>query len=101
MNKKYLLGLAVSLLMMSCAEKSGVKGFDPDEVQLQVGDSIAIAQTTYGKVQGYILRGIYTFCGIPYGRIREGKTVSCHLLLQKHGMGLNPACSGEILLLRS
>ena len=38
-----------------------------DEQQLYIGDSIAVAQTQYGKVRGYLLRDIYTFCGIPYG----------------------------------
>lgn len=40
---------------------------DPNEQQLFIGDSIAIATTEYGKVRGYILRHIYTFLGIPYG----------------------------------
>lgn len=44
-----------------------------DEQQLFIGDSIAIAQTKYGKVKGYILRGIYTFCGIPYGANTAGE----------------------------
>ena len=44
-----------------------------DEQQLYIGDSIAVAQTQYGKVRGYILRGIYTFCGIPYGASTAGE----------------------------
>lgn len=39
-----------------------------DEQQLYIGDSIAVAQTQYGKVRGYLLRDIYTFCGIQIGR---------------------------------
>ncbi len=46
---------------------------EPDEQQLFIGDSIAVAQTKYGKVRGYILRGIYTFCGIPYGASTSGE----------------------------
>jgi para-nitrobenzyl esterase len=38
-----------------------------DEQQLLIGDDIAVADTLYGKVQGFVLRGIYTFRGIPYG----------------------------------
>ena len=38
-----------------------------DEQVLYVGDDIAIAETVYGKVQGFLLRGIYQFRGIPYG----------------------------------
>ncbi len=34
---------------------------------LQVGDDIAVLDTTYGKVRGYVLRGINLFLGIPYG----------------------------------
>ncbi len=44
-----------------------------DEQQLLVGDDIAVAQTQYGKVQGFILRGIYNFRGIPYGADTGGK----------------------------
>ena len=47
-----------------------------DEQQLYIGDSIAVAQTQYGKVRGYLLSDIYTFCGIPYGA-STAKTVSC------------------------
>ena len=32
-----------------------------------VGDNIAVTDTTYGKVIGYILRDIYHLLGIPYG----------------------------------
>jgi para-nitrobenzyl esterase len=44
-----------------------------DEQQLFIGDDIAIAQTKYGKVQGFILRGIYNYRGIPYGANTAGK----------------------------
>ena len=40
---------------------------DEDEQQLFIGDDIAVANTEYGKVQGFLLRGIYNFRGIPYG----------------------------------
>ncbi len=46
---------------------------DNDEQQLLVGDNIAIAQTKYGKVRGFILRGIYNYRGIPYGADTSGK----------------------------
>src|SRR5690348_16048966 len=36
-----------------------------DEQLLQVGDEIAVADTQYGKVRGYVLRGINYFLGIP------------------------------------
>lgn len=46
---------------------------DPDEQQLFIGDDIAIANTKYGKVQGFILRNIYNFRGIPYGADTGGE----------------------------
>ncbi|MEJ2503233.1 MAG: carboxylesterase family protein, partial [Gemmatimonadota bacterium] len=39
----------------------------PDDQQLFIGDDIAIAETRYGRVQGFVLRGIHHFRGIPYG----------------------------------
>jgi len=47
--------------------------YDPDKQQILIGDDIAIADTQYGKVKGYISRGIYTFLGIPYGADTGGK----------------------------
>lgn len=44
-----------------------------DDQILFIGDDIAIAETTYGKVQGFILRGIHQFRGIPYGADTSGK----------------------------
>ncbi|NVJ46802.1 MAG: carboxylesterase/lipase family protein [Cytophagia bacterium] len=45
----------------------------PDDQQLFVGDDIAVANTEYGKVQGFILRDIFNFRGIPYGADTGGK----------------------------
>jgi hypothetical protein len=56
-----------SILMAGCTNRQN------DEQQLLVGDDIAIAQTQYGKVQGFILRGIHQFRGIPYGESTAGK----------------------------
>ena len=39
---------------------------------LLVGDEIAVVNTQYGKVRGYILRGINYFLGIPYGADTSG-----------------------------
>lgn len=46
---------------------------DADEQMLFIGDDIAIAQTTYGKVQGFLLNNIYQFRGIPYGADTGGE----------------------------
>ena len=43
-----------------------------DDQQLFVGDNVAVANTQYGKVRGFILRGIHTFLGIPYGADTSG-----------------------------
>jgi para-nitrobenzyl esterase len=39
---------------------------------LQIGENIAVADTVYGKVRGFVLRGITTFLGIPYGADTSG-----------------------------
>lgn len=51
---------------------SGKKECPDDAPQLQIGDRIAVADTEYGKVKGYIMRGIYTFLGIPYAAATSG-----------------------------
>lgn len=43
-----------------------------DEQQVFIGDDIAIAQTQYGKVQGFMSRDVYTFLGVRYGASTEG-----------------------------
>ena len=78
------LGLGTASLSMgslistsSCApsgdsrDKRG-KVSDDDQF-LFIGDDIAIAQTEYGKVQGYLLNHVYTFLGVPYGADTSGK----------------------------
>jgi para-nitrobenzyl esterase len=41
--------------------------------QLQhIGDNIAVTNTQYGKVRGYVLRDIHYFLGIPYGADTSG-----------------------------
>ena len=39
---------------------------------LMVGDNIAVTTTEYGKVRGYVLRGMNYFLGIPYGADTSG-----------------------------
>lgn len=39
---------------------------------LLVGDNIALTTTQYGKVRGYVLRGIHYFLGMPYGADTSG-----------------------------
>jgi para-nitrobenzyl esterase len=47
--------------------------YSNDDPQIRIGDHIAIANTEYGKVKGYIIRGIYTFLGIPYAADTSGE----------------------------
>jgi para-nitrobenzyl esterase len=54
----------------SCAPQVKV---NKDGQILFVGDNIAVAETIYGKVRGYVLRDIYHFLGIPYGADTEGE----------------------------
>ncbi|MDR0973103.1 MAG: carboxylesterase family protein [Prevotellaceae bacterium] len=69
-----LIGTVALLAGLSgCAQKAAQTTDDADEQQVFIGDDIAIAQTQYGKVQGYILKGTYTFAGIPYGATTAGK----------------------------
>ena len=71
------LGLSATGLGLGSTLTSEAKGFKPkekeDEQVLFVGDNIAVANTQYGKVRGYILRGIHTFLGIPYGADTSGE----------------------------
>jgi para-nitrobenzyl esterase len=45
---------------------------DEDGPVLLIGDDIAVAETSSGKVRGYVLRGIYHFLGLPYGADTAG-----------------------------
>jgi para-nitrobenzyl esterase len=65
------IGIASGLTFTSFRPASPA---DADEGQvLFIGDDIAIADTVYGKVKGFILRDIYNFRGIPYGADTGGK----------------------------
>lgn len=44
-----------------------------DSQYLKIGDDIAVADTSFGKIRGYQLNGVYTFLGIPYGADTAGK----------------------------
>ena len=62
-----LAGTAAS----ACTSKGSVSEQEEGPV-ISIGENIAIADTQYGKVRGYILRGIYYFLGIPYGADTSG-----------------------------
>jgi len=62
------IALASAALPVGCSRATS----DSDKQVLFVGDNIAVADTQYGKVRGYQLRGIYYFLGIPYGADTSG-----------------------------
>ena len=75
-RRRFLQNLSISTAAVSIVAASPLSTFarnhaekkEPGDDQLLfIGDDIAVADTTYGKVRGYILRGIYTYLGIPYG----------------------------------
>jgi len=65
-------GVAVGAGILSSAS-CGSQGQKEEDAQiLFIGDNIAEADTLYGKVRGYRLRGIYYFLGMPYGADTSG-----------------------------
>lgn len=54
------------------ARRAGAARVDGDAPVLQVGNDIAVTDTTHGKVRGYVLRGVHYFLGIPYGADTSG-----------------------------
>jgi para-nitrobenzyl esterase len=68
-------GLSLSNTAMANTVEAPDKNKKPsnDDQILFVGDNVAVANTEYGKVRGFILRGIPTFLGIPYGADTSGK----------------------------
>ena len=61
---------AAAFTATSCSDASNGNNEEP---VLQIGDDIAVANTQYGKIRGYMLNGIYTFLGVPYGADASGK----------------------------
>ncbi|WP_337043428.1 carboxylesterase/lipase family protein [Emticicia sp. 17c] len=66
------LGIGSALPLTANAKAFGNKEKDDEQI-LFVGDNIAVANTNYGKIRGYILRGIHTFLGVPYGADTSGE----------------------------
>ena len=66
------LSLGPTLMSSSCTSTVGLRNRGDDQI-LFIGDNIAVTDTIYGKVKGYILRDIYYFLGIPYGADTSGE----------------------------
>ena len=62
----------LSFLVLCTGNQKNAATSVEDEQQVFIGDDIAIAQTQYGKVQGYMSRDVYTFLGVRYGASTEG-----------------------------
>ena len=63
-----------AVTMTSCAQPAKQNtSQDDDGPVLIIGENIAVADTAYGKVKGFILHDVYTFLGIPYGADASGK----------------------------
>ena len=67
------LTLGTSAISLKSCSSSPVKKEDDDGQILFIGDNIAVADTSNGKVRGFIHRDIYNFLGIPYGANTTGK----------------------------
>ena len=64
-------GLTLGSALTAFPQDALAKGH-ADEQVLRIGDNIAVADTQYGKVRGYMLRGINYFLGMPYGADTSG-----------------------------
>jgi para-nitrobenzyl esterase len=66
-------GLTLGSSAVSWASGSRAAGKDEDGQILFIGDNIAVAETSHGKVRGFIHKDIFNFLGIPYGANTSGK----------------------------
>ena len=64
-------GLTLGSALTAFPQDALAKGH-ADEQVLRIGDNIAVADTQYGKVRGYVLREINYFLGMPYGADTSG-----------------------------
>ena len=67
-------GIAIGAAASStgCSQAPKEVAAAPAEQILMVGDNIAVANTEYGKVRGYMLRDINYFLGLSYGADTSG-----------------------------
>jgi para-nitrobenzyl esterase len=77
MKKTSFFAICASALLMGLSACTGnqnnnAANSEADEQQVFIGEDIAIAQTQFGKVQGFMSRDVYTFLGVRYGANTEG-----------------------------
>ena len=65
--------LAAAPFAVSASTAPASSEENEDEQYLRIGDDIAVANTSFGKIRGYQLNGVYTFLGVPYGADTSGK----------------------------
>ena len=66
------LAIGTTAAAATACTSPGAKKEEEEGQILFIGDNIALAETQYGRVKGYQLRGIYYFLGIPYGADTSG-----------------------------
>ena len=72
MKHSFFLLFVPALMLSACCGNQNEQAAE-DGQRLFVGDDIAVTQTQYGKVQGFILDDVYTYLGIPYGAPTGGE----------------------------
>ena len=71
-NRRQFMQAGIAMSAAVTAAPEGAAAKTSDGPVLLVGENIAVANTEYGKVRGYTLRGIHYFLGMPYGADTSG-----------------------------
>ena len=62
--KRLFILLTAAMAFAATLATSGTRSADP----LVAAAGVAIVDTTAGKIQGFVHRGIYTYRGVPYAQ---------------------------------